>query len=193
MIISIATETEASKNPSVSKAGPASDLQSFYWREKLKLVLCGRPQRNSWAAKARKCNGIYRRHETTRPVPAWFPINAEVQNTPSTLAHTTKVETIQPHGCETLKLPQRGSSAPTHINEVLSPHLWWAEQLLQKQVLLCCTSAIKFSSREFLLDPFGKKNAKLNSCLNVTSETTSQKRVCSLPVLSASTGWGTRV
>lgn len=100
------------KNPHLSKAGPALDLQSFYWREKLKLVLCGRPQRNSWAAKACKCNGIYRCHEATRPVPAWFPINAEVQNTPSTLAHTTKVETIQPHSCETLKLPQRKQLSP---------------------------------------------------------------------------------
>lgn len=171
------------KNSSVSKAGPASDLQFFCWLEKLKWVLCGRPQRNSQAAKARKCNSISRSHEATRPVPAWFPINAEAQNAP--FQHFPHHQRWKPHSPMAVKpwncLKGR-SSAPTHINEVLSPHVWWAEQLVQKHVLLCCMSAIKFSSRKFLLVPFGKKNPKLNSYLNVTGETTSQIRICSLPV-----------
>lgn len=104
------------KNPSVSKAGAAPDVKSLYWLEQLTLFLCGRPQRLSQAAKAHQCNSIYRRHEVTRPVPAWFPVNAEAQNTPSTFAHTTKGGNQSPMTVKPWNCLEGGSSAPTHRN-----------------------------------------------------------------------------
>lgn len=83
------------RKPSVSKAGPASDLQSSYWLEKSQFG-CGGLQKNSWAARAHMYNSIYKiSYEATRPVPAWFPIH---------LPTSPKVESAQLHGCETTEI-----------------------------------------------------------------------------------------
>lgn len=58
------------KNPSVSKAGPASDLQS-YWLVKSQFG-CGGPQKNSWAARACMYNSIHKMcYEASGAVSIW--------------------------------------------------------------------------------------------------------------------------